>query len=348
MTVFEPTVVKTMENDLNTIVGEPVCHNTVATSLLKTKRISSLGSMLISSTGTMTIPDLQKLLESNKRKRGTKYFSCTHCFEDIPQEKCVSFLWSAKKLVGFCASSKITINSRKIVEAVEKTLGLTVEWDEISDSKSPQDYTDSLLPCRDSFIPPWFKRTDSLDQVWALYWLKNYTCNKQASGWKPLSRLLTQEIREFGIWIIKTFPSIQKKCNSKTPLFMKKLKAEYAGLDTTSKESSFPIVVKNSSLLGKINKLGNTELVGLALGPFIFVGDKPTKRTVQHETIHYRQFVETGFIGFTFLYFYDFYKGKSQGMSDDEAYRNIRAEVEAYENETKKNYLQTRVRAGWI
>ena len=53
----------------------------------------------------------------------------------------------------------------------------------------------------------------------------------------------------------------------------------------------------------------------------------------RHEMVHIEQFKKLGAIMFFALYFYEYFKGRLQGMKHWEAYMNISLEKEAYRRE---------------
>lgn len=94
---------------------------------------------------------------------------------------------------------------------------------------------------------------------------------------------------------------------------------------------------------------------GIAIFPFIILREnykKQTKfwikknaETINHETIHFKQALELGIIGFYILYVLEFlvklfFYGKN-------AYMNISFEREAYGNDSNLDYLQTRKPYSW-
>lgn len=78
----------------------------------------------------------------------------------------------------------------------------------------------------------------------------------------------------------------------------------------------------------------------MAIFPFIFVrGTKVSKKTLNHEKIHFAQQKELLIIPFYLIYVIEWaFKG----------YRNISFEKEAYSNEANKDYLQDRKNYSWF
>lgn len=92
------------------------------------------------------------------------------------------------------------------------------------------------------------------------------------------------------------------------------------------------------------------EIEGMFLFPFIIMGDeKPSSKKkldswnkfVNHESIHYYQCLKYYVIGFYIMYSYDYIVGRIKGMGHYQAYRNVRFEVEAYDNDDNLDYLNS-------
>ena len=86
----------------------------------------------------------------------------------------------------------------------------------------------------------------------------------------------------------------------------------------------------------------------ITLGFIVFGRYEIDEKTRRHETIHFQQFLETLFIGFLILYFYDWIKNCIVYRNAKTAYFMIRAEQEAYNNEKDTSYLERRKRWKWI
>lgn len=79
--------------------------------------------------------------------------------------------------------------------------------------------------------------------------------------------------------------------------------------------------------------------------PFIFIKkdtDKTNHILINHEKIHLKQQIELLIIFFFIAYFLEFIWNFIRFPSFMKAYRNIRFEKEAYQNESNFNYLKTR------
>tara|TARA_Y100001937_G_C7016454_1_gene283419 strand:- start:181 stop:540 length:360 start_codon:yes stop_codon:yes gene_type:complete len=109
-----------------------------------------------------------------------------------------------------------------------------------------------------------------------------------------------------------------------------------------------PIFVNNSIVPKILSFFAPIEINSITIFPFVFSRGVPSERTKTHETIHFQQYIETGVIGFYFLYFWDYLRARIKGKSGKKAYVSIRAEREAYKNDSNSNYLLTRKRWNWL
>jgi hypothetical protein len=83
----------------------------------------------------------------------------------------------------------------------------------------------------------------------------------------------------------------------------------------------------------------------ITLWPFVFLADRSlngNSRLMRHERIHLRQQAELAVILFYIIYVYDYLMGRIKGLDHDRAYRNIRFEREAFQNENDPGYLMSR------
>ena len=83
----------------------------------------------------------------------------------------------------------------------------------------------------------------------------------------------------------------------------------------------------------------------ITLWPFIFLNAKSLAsdtKLVNHERIHLRQQLETGVILFYLWYLTDYLYFRLRGNSHYNAYRLIRFEKEAFDNESNLDFLKTR------
>jgi len=109
-----------------------------------------------------------------------------------------------------------------------------------------------------------------------------------------------------------------------------------------------PIFVENSWVPKALSLISPISIGAITLGFVVFARGEMSDTVKQHETIHFQQFLETLFLGFLVLYFYDYFRGWLKYKDRRKAYFNIRAEQEAYENERSQNYLEHRKRWQWI
>lgn len=79
---------------------------------------------------------------------------------------------------------------------------------------------------------------------------------------------------------------------------------------------------------------------GIVLWPVILFAEKdPDPVVLNHESIHLDQIRRTGVVRFYAQYLVEYFRGRKNGMSHDEAYRNISFEKEAYQNQHDTFYL---------
>jgi len=109
-----------------------------------------------------------------------------------------------------------------------------------------------------------------------------------------------------------------------------------------------PILIERSFIPRLLSIFAPIEIGAIALGFVVFSRGEMTESTRRHETIHFQQYLETLFLGFLVLYMYDYIKLRIKGYKGSDAYRNIRAEKEAYDNQDDISYLANRRRWHWI
>lgn len=79
---------------------------------------------------------------------------------------------------------------------------------------------------------------------------------------------------------------------------------------------------------------------GIVLWPFVLYAEKNPHILVRnHEAIHVAQIKRDGVLKFYVLYLGEYFKGRLQGLSHNEAYFNISYEREAYKNQHDDFYL---------
>lgn len=92
-----------------------------------------------------------------------------------------------------------------------------------------------------------------------------------------------------------------------------------------------------------------SSIVGIVILGFVFLSRRVRSYTplrqflvLNHERIHVRQWIETGFVLFAVWYPLEYLIRRLQYSSWDEAYRNISFEREAYDRESDVFYLSER------
>lgn len=109
------------------------------------------------------------------------------------------------------------------------------------------------------------------------------------------------------------------------------------------------LFVEDSRIPVWLSKIAPIEINAICLGPVVFSRGKITQTTRNHERIHWEQMKETVVIGFLLIYLYDYlYNRYALRMEGTKAYRNTRAEIEAYGYQEKKDYLVGRKRLAWL
>ena len=111
------------------------------------------------------------------------------------------------------------------------------------------------------------------------------------------------------------------------------------------RKMKLPIVVTNSRVPKLLSWFINAYAI--TLWPFVFIRDEGNDRTINHETIHIKQYNELLVVGFLGLYLWDWLHGLLKYRNSQTAYYRIRFEQEAYENDKDVNYLTNRKRFAW-
>ena len=109
---------------------------------------------------------------------------------------------------------------------------------------------------------------------------------------------------------------------------------------------SLPNVVKNSKIPKALSWV--IDIYAITLWPFIFIKDEGNDRTINHETIHIKQYNELFVVGFLALYFYDWIHGLIKYRNKQIAYYRIRFEQEAYDHDHNILYVPSRKRFAWL
>lgn len=108
-----------------------------------------------------------------------------------------------------------------------------------------------------------------------------------------------------------------------------------------------PIMFENSRVPVLLTKVSPIEVWAVSFFIFVWCRGEMSERTKRHETIHFQQQIECLFIGQWVLYGLSWLKNRLT-MNGKDAYYNNVFEKEAYDNDSKENYLETRPRYNWI
>ena len=108
-----------------------------------------------------------------------------------------------------------------------------------------------------------------------------------------------------------------------------------------------PFVFENSKITVLLSKVAPIEINALSFACFVFCRGTLTKTLHRHETIHYHQQLELGFVGQWILYGLFFLVGLVRYRDGKEAYRLNPFEREAYCNQKKFTYLEKRPLWNW-
>ncbi len=109
-----------------------------------------------------------------------------------------------------------------------------------------------------------------------------------------------------------------------------------------------PIFIENSKIPVWLSYLAPISIGAITLGFLVIGRGEMDEELRRHETIHFQQYLETGFLGFVLIYLWDYLRGYAKHKDGSLAYRQIRAEIEAYENDHDPQYLEDRKRWAWL
>ena len=108
-----------------------------------------------------------------------------------------------------------------------------------------------------------------------------------------------------------------------------------------------PVFIENSKVPKLLSYVSPIEIGAISLGIFVFARGKVSPTQRRHETIHYRQWVELGLVGFLVLYPFFWLWKLAKHRDGAKAYEQIPFEQEAYSNEHVEGYLSTRKLFAW-
>lgn len=109
-----------------------------------------------------------------------------------------------------------------------------------------------------------------------------------------------------------------------------------------------PIFIENSIVPKILSYLAPIKINAITIAFLVFSRGKMSEKTRTHETIHFQQGLELGFIGLWLIYLYDYCVAKIKYKVGAFAYRRIRAEQEAYAGTKIPGYLNKRIRYRWL
>jgi hypothetical protein len=96
-----------------------------------------------------------------------------------------------------------------------------------------------------------------------------------------------------------------------------------------------------------LSYLSPIEIWAITLGPFVFCAGQLSRRTKNHEAIHWEQYKELYIAGFVILYAYYWLLGVFKYRDTEAAYYSIPFEQEAYSCDQDFEYLKTRTKYSW-
>lgn len=109
-----------------------------------------------------------------------------------------------------------------------------------------------------------------------------------------------------------------------------------------------PIFIENSRIPVWLSKVSPITIGAITLGFVVIARGEMDEKLRNHETIHYQQYLDLFFIGFWFVYLWDWFIGLLIHKQGNISYYCIRAEQEAYVNDSNLEYLATRKRWAWL
>jgi len=108
-----------------------------------------------------------------------------------------------------------------------------------------------------------------------------------------------------------------------------------------------PKFIENSKIPVWLSKIAPIRIGAISLVFWVFARGTMSDSMKRHETIHFRQWLELGIIGFAFLYGLFWLIGLIRFRDAKAAYRRSPFEVEAYDNEADETYLDNRRWYAW-
>ena len=109
-----------------------------------------------------------------------------------------------------------------------------------------------------------------------------------------------------------------------------------------------PIFIENSKIPKWLSVFAPIEITAITLGFIVLSSGEMSEITKNHETIHFQQYLETGFVGFILIYLLDYLLNLLKFRDGTKAYLSLRAEKEAYNMHENLEYCQCRTRYMWL
>ena len=110
----------------------------------------------------------------------------------------------------------------------------------------------------------------------------------------------------------------------------------------------FPVFKENSRVPVVLSRVSPINIGAISLGLYVFARSTMSETTKRHETIHYLQWCELGFLGFLLLYPLFWFVNLIRYRDGAKAYRRIPFEREAYGHEDEEGYLESRKLYSWV
>jgi len=110
----------------------------------------------------------------------------------------------------------------------------------------------------------------------------------------------------------------------------------------------FPIFIPNSRLILLIRKLPiPINPMAISLIFWVISSEELDDVVKNHETIHYRQWIELGIVFFAIFYVYFYFENLLKGLSPRDSYYHIPFEIEAHKHQEDMEYLSKREKFKW-
>jgi len=109
-----------------------------------------------------------------------------------------------------------------------------------------------------------------------------------------------------------------------------------------------PIFYENSRVPIWLSKIAPINVWANSFAIWVWCKGEMSEKTKRHETIHFQQQLELGFVLHWILYALSWIAGYIKYGNGKDAYYNSWFEKEAYDNDQDEDYLENRPRYAWI